>query len=84
MVIASTLWAAPKPDPDSTVLNRQQLLERIITVNPTATEDFLAAFHDAALDCYHRRLTLRGARGRESRWVRPEGESAVVWSQVSD
>lgn len=63
----------------SSRLTREQLVDRIMTLNPTATPEFLARFEHESLDEYLRRLaTAKGPRGRDSGWVRPPGASAVT------
>jgi hypothetical protein len=49
-------------------LTREQLLDRIMTLNPTATSEFLSRFGDHDLDEYLARLTAaQAARGRSDR-----------------
>lgn len=57
---------------------RQQLIDQIIAINPSATVDFLAQFEEPALDEYLEHLQAsKQPRGRESRWVRP---SRTPWA----
>ena len=61
----------------SSRLTREQLVDRIITLNPTATPEFLARFEEDSLDQYLRRLaTASGPRGRG--WVRPSGPPGMT------
>ena len=59
-------------------MTREQVVDRIIQFNPTATSDYLAAFEEMPLRLYLARLCeLMGQRGKEARWVRPVGEPAI-------
>ncbi len=59
-------------------LSREQLIDRIITVNPSATATFLDQFEEEALSQYLDHLTLASQpRGREARWIRP---SRTPWA----
>lgn len=59
------------------MLTREQLVSAILAINVTAAVDFLAKFDTVDLRRYLERLQLtKEPRGRESRWVRPEGMSA--------
>lgn len=60
-------------------LTREQVVDRIIQINPSATTDFLASFEDLPLRLYLARLAeLSGQRGRSARWIRPDGEPAIT------
>lgn len=62
----------PECGPSSSRLSREQLLDRIMTLNPSATSEFLSRFADTDLDEYLARLTTaRGARG-----LAPSGRTA--------
>lgn len=65
-------------------LTREQLVERIVVLNPTATEGFLAAFPARALRSYFDHLTIAAARGRASRWIRPAESPAIVWRDAEE
>lgn len=57
---------------------RQHLIDEIITLNPSATAEFLGRFDEPALEEYFEHLQAsRQPRGRESRWVRP---SRTPWA----
>ncbi len=64
--------------PTSSRLTREQLVDRIMTLNPTATNEFLARFGDDDLEDYLQRLNrAAGPRSRHEVWVRPPGGPAV-------
>lgn len=65
--------AAVNSATSETMLTREQLIDRIISHNTSATVEFLSQFEDSALSKYldHLSLTSR-PRGRESRWTRPD------------
>ncbi len=68
----------PERGPTSSRLTREQLLDRIMTFNPSATSEFLARFGDDDLEEYLQRLTrATGPRGRHDTWVRPPGPPGV-------
>lgn len=68
----------PERSSTSSRLTREQLLDRIMTLNPSATSEFLARFGDEDLDEYLRRLSrARGPRGRDEGWVRRSGEPGI-------
>jgi hypothetical protein len=55
----------PERGPSSSRLSREQLLDRIMSLNPTATSEFLARFGEDDLEEYLQRLTrASGPRGR--------------------
>lgn len=59
-------------------LTREQVVDRIIQINPTASIEFLAAFDDLPLRRYLDRLAdLSGQRGRSAVWVRPADQHAI-------
>jgi hypothetical protein len=71
-----------RPDlSDDTVgtLNREQTLEQILDLNPTASLDFLDRFETGLLSNYLRHLIAASRpRGRESGWLRPGDAPAIV------
>lgn len=72
---------APQPAPEASRLSREQVLDRILEMNPGATTEFLLDFDDRALAGYlERLLRLHDRRGATSRWVRPAGPPAVLAS----
>jgi len=61
------------------MMTREQLIDAILTINPTASVDFLMNFDTNDLRNYFERLELtREPRGRDSVWIRPEGLSAFA------
>lgn len=64
-------------------LNRQQLVEQIMTHNTSATPGFLRGFSDAALVLYldHLQQGLE-PRGAQSRWIR-KGETPAIVGRAS-
>ncbi len=60
-------------------LSRQQVIDEIITCNPSATAEFLDAFSGERLRVYLTRLRgIRRARGRDARWIRPNDAPAIT------
>lgn len=72
----------PCPGP----MTRSQVMERIISINPTATVQFLGRFADRALRGYLDHLSvLQAPRGRTSPpWVRPADSPAIVTRSPED
>ncbi len=67
----------------SSRLTREQVVTRIIEINPTATSDFLASFSERSLGRYLDHLVVAtGPRGGQSRWQRPDDIPAIM-SRVS-
>ncbi|MDX2148793.1 MAG: hypothetical protein SFZ23_14865 [Planctomycetota bacterium] len=65
-------------------LARGQLIVRIMELNPSATELYLNQFGLAQLADYARHLeATMGRRGRDSRWVRPDGSRAIVMREAA-
>ena len=62
-------------------LTRSQIVDRILTMNPSATSDFLDRFDTPSLGAYLDHLTAASQpRGRLARWVRPAGGCGISWS----
>jgi len=60
------------------MLTREQLINSILSMNPTAAVEYLMRFETLDLRRYLDRLQLKeGPRGRDSVWVRPEGHAAA-------
>lgn len=76
-----TLFEAPPgPEPvplETPTLSRPQLLERIIGLNATATEEYLGTFSDRALAQYLAHLESAGSP-RGARWERPGDSPAIL------
>lgn len=60
-------------------LSREQIVDEIISVNPTATSEFLAQFDDGLLSKYldHLRFTAQPRCGKAS-WDRPGDAPAIM------
>src|SRR5262249_45150337 len=85
----STLFETARPDSGdpvtSELLSRTQLIERIITHNPTASIQFLDGFTQAALRHYLDHLiAAQVPRGRFARWVRPGDPPGIVMAEPRD
>ncbi len=64
---------------NSTGLTREQVVDRIITINPTATKDFLDTFNASHLGGYLDHLVAaQRPRGPDSRWSRPNDSPAIM------
>jgi hypothetical protein len=61
-------------------LTRPQLIDRIIAINPSASEQFLARFEDRQLSGYldHLHAVQEPRGGTAARWVRPADSPAIV------
>jgi len=60
-------------------MSKLQIIEAIRHCNRTAGQEFLISFDEQALSSYLKRLTtIKGRRGRDSRWVRQGDTPAVV------
>jgi hypothetical protein len=66
-------------------LTRQQTVERILEINPTATSTFLERFDDRPLKQYLDHLVAASSpRGASARWVRPGDSPAIVTRESAD
>jgi hypothetical protein len=66
-------------------LTREQVVDRIITINPTATTTFLSKFSEASLGRYLDHLVAAsGPRGRHARWMRPGDSPAIMARERRD
>ncbi len=67
-------------------MSRSQVMERIISINPTATVQFLGRFADRSLRGYLDHLSAaQSPRGRSSTpWVRPADSPAIVMRVPND
>lgn len=60
-------------------LTREQVIDEIIEINPSAKADFLDDFRDARLRLYLTRLRRTSmSRGIEAIWERPADSPAIV------
>lgn len=63
-------------------LTREQVVDRILSMNTTARTDFLGSFSDAALRDYLDHLqSATVPRGPQARWVRRAGTRAVAMAE---
>lgn len=82
--IASDASTAAQDSPASgetgRIMTRSQVVERIISINPTASVEFLARFQDRALRGYLEHLhAVQEPRGRATaRWIRPADSPAIM------
>ncbi len=59
-------------------LSRDQVIDHILTINPSAGRDFLEQFGRRRLDGYLDRLVAAGSpRGRDARWIR-DGDTPAI------
>lgn len=70
---------------DAPLLNREQLLDRILLLNPSATATRLAGFDATALRLYLDHLADASRPRAESRgWRRPGDTPAILWREARD
>lgn len=70
--------AEPNPSTVQRTMTREQVVERIMLRNPSATPAFLGPFDDEALQVYLQRLEAASEpRGRRAVWVRRGSSSAI-------
>lgn len=68
----------PERVSDSRRLTREQVVDRILALNPSSDADFLHAFTDEDLAVYLQRLdSIQEPRGRRAVWVRRAGPSGI-------
>lgn len=66
-------------------LTREQVVDRIMTINPTAAPDFLARFKSQPLRNYlDHLLSAQQPRGRHSGWLRPGDSPAIMVAERAD
>ena len=69
----------------SSRLTREQVVDRIIAINPTATSAFLARFPEDKLEKYLDHLVAASTpRGRHARWMRPGDAPAISFRVAQD
>lgn len=73
--------STPAPDPA-----HERLVDRIRTLNPSASREFLVNFRTQALELYLRHLAIavQEPRGRTAVWVRPADTPGIVSRAVRD
>lgn len=69
--------AAREPADPAISLRRWQIMERIMGINSTACEEYLAAFSDESLGRYLAHLESMGSP-RGARWERPGDSPAIM------
>lgn len=70
--------AVTPPEAPAGELTREQVIDRIIQINPSATTRFLDRFAEAPLRTYLDHLVAKSApRGRAARWCRPGDTRAI-------
>ena len=79
----TTATDVPGPaSPPSGRLSGEQVIDRILELNPTASPAFLGQFDAESLRSYlEHLLSARQPRGERSRWVRPAGSRAICSSE---
>ncbi len=71
---AADLPAAPRVE-----LSREQVVEQIISINRSATAEYLAQFEQKSLNTYLDHLIAsQQPRGRHARWDRPGDTPAMM------
>lgn len=60
------------------MLSKDQLIDQILSLNPSAEPDWLSQFRIDALESYLRHLHFMQEPRRRSRWVRPGDTPAIV------
>lgn len=75
----TTTVPTPAPSTPSAALSRDQVLDEIISINPSATADFLTQFADDLLKKYlDHLLYTQGPRDGSSPWDRPNDAPAIM------
>ncbi len=65
--------------------SREQVIDWILTLNPTASRAFLDRFEARPLAMYLDHLmAAQSPRGRSARWVRPNETPAIVGGSTRD
>jgi hypothetical protein len=60
-------------------LSREQVVDQILTINHSATADYLAQFREGELNTYlDHLLNSQEPRGRHARWDRPGDAPAIM------
>ncbi len=77
---SETVGSAEQDLKTTSRLTREQVVDRITSLNPTATREFLDGFERAQLVHYMDHLTEAAKpRGREAKWRRPGDAPPMVW-----
>lgn len=71
--------SAPLPQAPAARLSREQVVDQILTINHSATADYLAQFAEPQLSKYlDHLLNAQEPRGRHARWDRPGDAPAIM------
>jgi len=63
-------------------MTREQVVDQIMSINPSASSGFLSQFEAGELGMYLRHLlSAQEPRGRSSRWARPDDAPAIMTSR---
>jgi hypothetical protein len=77
--VAERLPAEALPKAPRLFLSREQVVDQILTINRSATADYLSQFGEPQLNNYLDHLiNTQGPRGRDSRWDRPGDAPAIM------
>jgi len=69
-------------DPGFEALSREQVLDQILALNPSASSTFLEQFDARELGMYLRHLlSAQEPRGPMARWRRPNDAPAIMWGR---
>lgn len=69
----------PESRSEPSRLTREQVVDRIVSINPTAKTEFLSCFEDCELTNYLDHLVATLApRGRHARWERTAETPAIL------
>ncbi|MGE3107765.1 MAG: hypothetical protein AB7G11_03320 [Phycisphaerales bacterium] len=75
----------PVQSAGSGALTREQLVDAILSMNRTASVEYLSTFSNRALALYLEHLRAAAApRGRTARWVRPDETPAMCMHECED
>ncbi|QYU69196.1 hypothetical protein J4558_03365 [Leptolyngbya sp. 15MV] len=73
------------PQAEHASLTREQVVDRIIEINPSATVAFLSRFEERPLRAYLDHLIVgKAPRGPASVWIRPGDSPAIVMHDSAD
>ncbi len=71
--------STPTTPAPSLPLSREQVVDQILTINHSATADYLAQFAEPQLNKYlDHLLNAQEPRGRHARWDRPGDAPAIM------
>lgn len=74
--------AATPTEPQHESMTREQVVDQIMSMNPSASSGFLSQFEPDELGMYLRHLlSAQEPRGRTSRWARPDDAPSIMTSR---